>query len=80
MNRAGGIKGVSSKRSHRDDRGRLIDLNQLAAYVNMGRNRAADFGRECGARVMFGGSVRYDREIIDKAIDVMREKQNEGKR
>ena len=61
------------KRINKDDRGRLIDLNQLAAYVNMGKNRAADFGKKCGARVEYGGSVRYDLRIIDEAVDAMHE-------
>ena len=51
--------------------GRLLDLDQLKEYTNLGRDNAKVFARKAGSVVKIGRSVRYDREIIDKAIDKM---------
>ena len=66
----------SCKRINRDSRGRLLDLNQLCGYLNMGRNRADEFGEHCGAKRKLGRSVRYDLKVIDAALDKM--EQSEG--
>ena len=51
--------------------GRLLDLEQLREYLNMGRDRSKGFAENCGAAVIVGRSVRYDREILDRAVDAM---------
>ena len=48
---------------------RLMDLETLTAYLSLGRNKAAEFGRECGAEKHIGRRCLYDKKIIDDAID-----------
>lgn len=53
------------------DFGRLLDTSELCSYLNMGENRAVSFANNCGARRKFGRSCRYDRSVIDAALDKM---------
>lgn len=48
---------------------RMMDLNALTAYLSLGRNKAAEFGKECGAEKHIGRRCLYDKRIIDEAID-----------
>lgn len=61
----------SRKRTIHDKQGRLLDVNQLCGYLNMGKNRAVRFAEECGAKRKFGKSARYDRTVIDAALNRM---------
>ena len=48
---------------------RLMDLEDLAVYLSLGRTKAAEFGRECGAQRHIGRRCLYDKQVIDAAID-----------
>lgn len=48
---------------------RMMDLNTLTVYLSLGRNKAAEFGKECGAEKHIGRRCLYDKRIIDEAID-----------
>lgn len=48
---------------------RMLDLNALTVYLSMGRSKAAEFGKECGAEKHIGRRCLYDRKIIDEALD-----------
>lgn len=48
---------------------RLINTEELAAYIGIGRSRAASFGKEAGAEVRLGSRLLFDKKIIDKALD-----------
>ena len=48
---------------------RMMDLNNLTVYLSLGRHKAAEFGKECGAEKHIGRRCLYDKKIIDEAID-----------
>ena len=48
----------------------MIEL-EAAAYVGMGRTYFREWAKGIGARRKFGRSVRYDKKIIDSALDAM---------
>ncbi|GEM_PF-1381071 len=48
---------------------RLLSVKELMAYSGLGRNRAAEWGKEIHAEKRIGRRVFYDRLIVDKAID-----------
>ena len=50
---------------------RLMDINELRAYTNLGRNKAMSLGVDAGAKVQIGRRVLYDKERIDKYIDLL---------
>lgn len=50
---------------------RLFDLPTAAAYISMGDTRAREWLARIGARRKFGAAVRYDRRVIDEALDAM---------
>ena len=50
---------------------RLIDVNDLMAYLGIGRDAAANFGKSCGAQIHFGRRCLYDKRIIDQALNNM---------
>lgn len=56
---------------------RLLSVNEVAQYVGMGINRAAEFAAQAGARRQFGKRVLYDRQVIDKYLDRLAA-ENEG--
>lgn len=52
---------------------RMMTLDQGSGYTGMGKTYFKKWATEIGARVYFSPRlVRYDREIIDKALDDMR--------
>lgn len=51
--------------------GRLFDLPTAAAYISLGETRAREWLTKIGAKRKFGAAVRYDRHVIDKALDDM---------
>ena len=57
---------------------RLINLKTLQTYVGLGEKRAAQLGQEAGAVVRYGTRVLYDRELIDRYIDLLREGGKDG--
>lgn len=48
---------------------RMMDLTALTNYLCLGRNKAAEFGKECGAEKHIGRRVLYDKQLIDEALD-----------
>lgn len=48
---------------------RLMDTEELRAYINLGRNNAMKLGDEIGARVQIGKRVLWDRVKIDAYFD-----------
>ena len=58
------------KRQARDsDDARLLTLDGGCAYTSLGRTYFREWATEIGAVRRFGRSVRYDRNVIDAAID-----------
>jgi hypothetical protein len=50
---------------------RLFTEEQAIEYIGLGRTKGRSWLREIGATKHFGRSVRYDRRIIDRALDIM---------
>ena len=50
---------------------RLLDVTALCAYLSMGKNRATEFGEQCGAKRKFGKRTLYDKRVVDKALEKM---------
>lgn len=50
---------------------RLMDTDQLRAYIGIGRNNAMKVGDEIGARVQIGKRVLWDRRKVDEYIDAL---------
>lgn len=50
---------------------RMMDVQQLCAYLQMGRTAAVAFAEGCGALCRFGRTVRFDRIRIDQALDAL---------
>lgn len=50
---------------------RMLDVAALCTYLSMGRNRATEFGEQCGAKRKFGKRTLYDKRVLDKALDKM---------
>ena len=48
---------------------RLLTLEGLCGYISRGRNSARAWADEIGATIKFGKAVRFDRLIVDKALD-----------
>lgn len=48
---------------------RLLDAQQGAAYCGMGRDTFRRWAETIGAVRRFGRLIRFDREIIDAALD-----------
>lgn len=53
------------------DEVRLLTEQEAISYIGLGRTRGRAWLREVGATRHFGRSVRYDRRIIDRALDSM---------
>lgn len=53
---------------------RLLNVKEAAAYLGMGRQRARKWCEEIGAMRRIGQkSIRYDRVIIDQALDSVKD-------
>lgn len=53
------------------DNKRLLTELEGAAYAGIGRTTFRAWAKEINARVNFGRTVRYDKAVIDKALDAM---------
>ena len=51
---------------------RLMGIEQLCAYIGLGKTAAAEWGKRIGANVKLGKRSLYDKRIVDKAIDEMK--------
>lgn len=50
---------------------RLLNIEEACRYVSMGRNNTRAWCEEIGALRRFGKSVRFDRAVIDGALDAL---------
>lgn len=48
---------------------RLLDVKQLARYMNVGTLTASRFGKENNAVVRLGSRTLFDKIVIDRALD-----------
>lgn len=53
----------------------FLSLEGLAAALDCGRNMADKVGREAGAKVKFGGCVRYNLERVKEYLEKLTEEQ-----
>ena len=50
---------------------RLLNINEVVAYIGVGRVTARKYMDEIGATKHFGSRVVFDKQVIDKAISNM---------
>ena len=72
---------VFIKQMHLKEKGtieetRMLHADQAQRYTGMGRTAFRKWADSIGATRKFGGSVRFDKVVIDKALDQLA---NEGK-
>lgn len=48
---------------------RLMDIEELRAYTNLGKNKAMELGIISGSKIRIGRRVLYDRQRVDDYID-----------
>lgn len=48
---------------------RLLNVPEVCAYLNLGRNRGVTFAREIGAERKIGRRCLYDKAVIDRYFD-----------
>lgn len=58
-------------RLNSDTSGRLLGVDELQRYLNLGVAMAKKIGEESGAIVKIGKRVLYDREKVDAYIDAL---------
>lgn len=56
---------------------RMLDTKEACSYVGIGQSAIRPWLDEIGATRKFGRSVRFDKNVIDAALDSMSER--EGK-
>ena len=56
-------------RINSDTSGRLLGIDELQRYLNLGMASARKFGKDAGAIIHIGSRVLYDREKVDAYID-----------
>lgn len=52
---------------------RLLDVPEMCAYLNLGRNKGVQFAKEIGAERKIGRRCLYDKSVIDKYLDSLSE-------
>ena len=50
---------------------RLLTLQQACVYTGMGQNNFRKWADTIGATRKFGAAVRFDKVVIDKALDAL---------
>lgn len=48
---------------------RMLTIEQACAYTGMGKASLRNWCEQIGATCRFGRMVRYDKTVIDKALD-----------
>ena len=48
---------------------RMLNVLQACAYTGRGQTQFKKWAKQIGATRKFGRSVRYDKKVIDKALD-----------
>ena len=64
-------------RQNSNTSGRLLGIDELQRYLNLGMATAKRIGKESGAFVKIGSRVLYDREKVDAYIDGLEHSQVE---
>lgn len=52
---------------------RLMSITELCSYLSVGKSLARRFAENCGATLRIGRSLRFDRKIIDRALDAQKQ-------
>lgn len=52
---------------------RLLNVSEMMKYTGLGRTKALEWCKSIGALRHIGARALYDRQIIDKAIDNLKE-------
>lgn len=52
---------------------RLLSVEEAAQYTGLGKTKFREWAIEIGAKVKIGGRALYDIEIINKALEEIRE-------
>ncbi|MDO4491901.1 MAG: hypothetical protein Q4B85_12615 [Lachnospiraceae bacterium] len=52
---------------------RLLSIPGLCTFLSMGKNKAVEFGKLCGAELHIGRRCLYDRAVIEAVLDDPRE-------
>lgn len=52
---------------------RLFNIEQGSTYAGMGKTAFREWADQIGAIRRFGRTVRYDRRVIDRALDAMQD-------
>lgn len=65
---------VKMYQARRNSAARLLTIEQAAGYVGMGKSSFRKWANEIGAtRVFSARMTRYDREVIDAALDALKD-------
>lgn len=52
---------------------RLFDATEVCAYLSLGRNKGIEFAKSIGAERKIGRRCLYDKAVIDRILDDMKE-------
>lgn len=52
---------------------RMLGIDEASQYIGMGRNYTRSLMREIGAERHFGRRVLFDKQIIDQALNEIKE-------
>lgn len=66
---------MRSKKTNNSIIPRMLTISEASQYTGMGANSARKWLDDIGATMHFGRSVRFDRCIIDEALDRLRDKE-----
>ena len=60
---------IDRTRRNTNNEARLLDIEGLCAYINVGKTNAIKFAKEAGAAKRIGRRCLYDVQKLDEAID-----------
>lgn len=50
---------------------RMLSVEEVCAYLGLGKNRGVEFAKSIGAERKVGRRCLYDKKVIDAALDSM---------
>lgn len=53
----------------KETQARLLSIPDLCTFLSMGKVRAVEFAKECGAERKIGRRCLYDRTVIEAVLD-----------
>ena len=56
---------------------RLMDIEALCKYLSMGKKSSREFARSIHAERRFGRCTRYDKVVIDGALNMLTQQEKE---